>query len=152
MALLAISHLLPYTHPDGHVTEVKQFFSGFSNEALIAVCALMVAGQDMFRTGAMEPIGRFLARTWKRHPALSLLLTLVVGAFLSTFVNNTPIVVLLLPVLINVLVRTGQSTTGKLLPMGLATLLGGMATNGYIHQPAGDQCGHRNRRGCIWHV
>jgi di/tricarboxylate transporter len=128
VALLAIFHLFPYTHPDGHVFEVKQFFSGFSNEALIAVCALMVAGQGMVRTGAMEPIGRILARTWKRYPALSLLLTLVVGAFLSAFVNNTPIVVLLLPVLINVSVRTGQSTTGTLLPMGLATLLGGMAT------------------------
>ena len=128
VALLAIFHLFPYTHPDGHVFEVKQFFSGFSNEALIAVCALMVAGQGMVRTGAMEPIGRILARTWKRYPALSLLLTLVIGAFLSAFVNNTPIVVLLLPVLINVSVRTGQSTTGTLLPMGLATLLGGMAT------------------------
>ncbi|MFC3193783.1 SLC13 family permease [Marinicella sediminis] len=128
VALLAIFHLFPYTHPDGHVFEVKQFFSGFSNEALIAVCALMVAGQGMVRTGAMEPIGRILARTWKVYPALSLLLTLVVGAFLSAFVNNTPIVVLLLPVLINVSVRTGQSTTGTLLPMGLATLLGGMAT------------------------
>ena len=101
---------------------------GFANQALIAVCALMVAGQAMVRTGAMEPIGRMLAKLWKVYPALSLLLTLVVGAFLSAFVNNTPIVVLLLPVLINVSVRTGESTTGTLLPMGLATLLGGMAT------------------------
>ncbi len=128
VALLAIFHVFPYTMPDGQVFPVKQFFSGFANEALIAVCALMVAGQAMVRTGAMEPIGRVLAKLWKVYPAMSLLLTLVVGAFLSAFVNNTPIVVLLLPVLINVSVRTGESTTGTLLPMGLATLLGGMAT------------------------
>lgn len=128
VALLAIFHLFPYTHPDGHVFPVKQFFSGFANEALIAVCALMIAGQAMVRTGAMEPIGRLLAKLWVPYPALSLLLTLVIGAFLSAFVNNTPIVVLLLPVLINVSYRTGQSSTGTLLPMGLATLLGGMAT------------------------
>ncbi len=128
VALLAIFHIFPFTMPDGEKLPVKQFFNGFANEALIAVCALMVAGQAMVRTGAMEPIGRLLAKLWKVYPALSLLLTLVVGAFLSAFVNNTPIVVLLLPVLINVSVRTGESTTGTLLPMGLATLLGGMAT------------------------
>lgn len=128
VALLAMFHLFPYTLPDGSTFPVKQFFSGFANEALIAVCALMVAGQAMVRTGAMEPIGRLLAKLWKSYPALSLLLTLMVGAFLSAFVNNTPIVVLLLPVLINVSMRTGQSSTGTLLPMGLATLLGGMAT------------------------
>lgn len=128
VALLAIFHVFPYQLPDGGVFPVKTFFQGFANEALIAVCALMIAGQAMVRTGAMEPIGRFLARIWKVYPAFSLLLTLVIGATLSAFVNNTPIVVLLLPVLINVSVRTGQSSTGTLLPMGLATLLGGMAT------------------------
>ncbi len=128
VALLAIFHVFPYQLPDGGVFPVKTFFQGFANEALIAVCALMIAGQAMVRTGAMEPIGRFLARIWKVYPAVSLLLTLVIGATLSAFVNNTPIVVLLLPVLINVSVRTGQSSTGTLLPMGLATLLGGMAT------------------------
>lgn len=128
VALLAMFHLYPFMQPDGQVFPVKQFFNGFANEALIAVCALMIAGQAMVRTGAMEPIGRLLAKLWKSYPSLSLLLTLVIGAFLSAFVNNTPIVVLLLPVLINVSYRTGQSSTGTLLPMGLATLLGGMAT------------------------
>jgi len=69
-----------------------------------------------------------LARLWKISPSLSLLFTLITGAVLSAFVNNTPIVVLLLPVLISVSLRTGQSSSGTLLPMGLATLLGGMAT------------------------
>ena len=76
----------------------------------------------------MEPIGRYLAKIWKMSPSLSLLLTLVTGAVLSAFVNNTPIVVLLLPVLISVSLRTAQSPSGTLMPMGLATLLGGMAT------------------------
>lgn len=128
VALVAMFHIFPLTMPDGTTFPVKAFFSGFANEALIAVCALMVAGQAMVRTGAMEPIGRVLARLWKPYPTFSLLLTLIIGAFLSAFVNNTPIVVLLLPVLINVSYRTGQSTSGTLLPMGLATLLGGMAT------------------------
>lgn len=127
-ALVLGFHIFPYQQSDGSVFPIKTFFLGFGNEALIAVCALMVAGQALVRTGAMEPIGRYLAKIWKVSPSLSLLLTLVTGAVLSAFVNNTPIVVLLLPVLISVSLRTGQSTAGTLMPMGLATLLGGMAT------------------------
>ncbi|WP_223788903.1 SLC13 family permease [Marinicella meishanensis] len=127
-ALILGFHIFPYQLNDGSVFPIQTFFLGFGNEALIAVCALMVAGQALVRTGAMEPIGRYLAKIWKVSPSLSLLLTLITGAVLSAFVNNTPIVVLLLPVLISVSLRTGQSSSGTLMPMGLATLLGGMAT------------------------
>lgn len=127
-ALILGFELFPYQLPDGSILKTKIFFAGFGNSALIAVSALMVAGQALVRTGAMEPIGRLLARLWKTSPSLSLLLTLITGAVLSAFVNNTPIVVLMLPILINVSLRTGKSSSGTLLPMGLATLLGGMAT------------------------
>lgn len=104
------------------------FFLGFAHEALIAVCALMVLGQGLVRTGALEPVGIALARFWRIAPALSLLATLLVGAVLSAFVNNTPIVVLLLPILISVCLRTNSSPAAVLMPMGFATLVGGMAT------------------------
>ncbi len=127
-ALILGFELFPYQLSDGSTFSTKHFFAGFGNQALIAVSALMVAGQALVRTGAMEPIGRLLARMWKVSPMFSLLLTLITGAVLSAFVNNTPIVVLLLPILVNVALRTGQSPAGTLLPMGMATLLGGMAT------------------------
>ncbi|MCB1750938.1 MAG: SLC13 family permease [Gammaproteobacteria bacterium] len=103
-------------------------FSGFGHQALVAVCALMVAGQGLVRTGALEPLGRLLSKLWGRWPQLSLLLTLVIAALLSAFVNNTPIVVLLLPILVSVAMRTKRSPSSVLMPMGLATLLGGMGT------------------------
>ena len=103
-------------------------FYGFAHEALIAVCALMVIGQGLVRTGALEPVGRVLARLWGKAPFLSFLSTLVVGAILSAFVNNTPIVVLLLPILISVCLRNNSSPSRVLMPMGFATLVGGMAT------------------------
>ncbi len=127
-ALILGFEIFPYQMPDGSYFSTKVFFAGFGNQALIAVSALMVAGQALVRTGAMEPIGRMLAKLWRSSPKLSLLLTLVAGAVLSAFVNNTPIVVLLLPILVTVSLRTGQSPSGTLLPMGMATLLGGMAT------------------------
>ena len=108
--------------------EPTDFFHGLGHEALVAVCALMVVGQGLVATGALEPVGRVLGRIWGRMPFLSFLATLLVGAILSAFVNNTPIVVLLLPILISVCLRNASSPSGVLMPMGFATLVGGMAT------------------------
>jgi di/tricarboxylate transporter len=119
----------PYVTSQGEHLEAVDFFSGFGHEALVAVCALMIAGSGLVSTGALEPLGRNLARLWKLSPALSMLLTLIIGAFLSAFVNNVPIVVLLLPILISVSLRTGASSSGMLMPMGFATLVGGMSTS-----------------------
>ncbi len=113
---------------DGEALQPSDFFLGFGNRALVAVSALMIVGQGMISTGALEPVGRFLARFWRRGPVVSLVLTLLITAVLSAFINNTPIVVLMLPILIGVAVRTGISPSGTLIPMGFASILGGMAT------------------------
>ena len=117
----------PYQDAAGTLHTVD-FFSGFGHEALVAVCGLMIVGHGLVRTGALEPVGRLLARIWSHSPQLTLLLTLVLAGLLSAFVNNTPIVVLLLPILVSVSLRAGTSASGILMPMGLATLVGGMAT------------------------
>jgi di/tricarboxylate transporter len=112
----------------GSVLHAVDFFHGFGHEALVAVCALMIAGQGIARTGALEPVGRALARLWKVSPNISLLFTLLVSAFISAFINNVPVVVLFLPLLISVSLRTGMKASSVLMPMGLATLLGGTCT------------------------
>ena len=119
--------VFPYTYENTTIHAID-FFSGFGHEALIAVCALMIAGQGLVRTGALEPVGRVLSKLWGSYPKLSLLLTLVVGATLSAFVNNVPIVILLLPILTAVSIRTKTSASKVLMPMGFATLIGGMST------------------------
>ncbi|NND00719.1 MAG: SLC13 family permease [Gammaproteobacteria bacterium] len=129
IVLLAVSFtVFPYTNAAGRLLNPVSFFSGFGHEALIAVCGLMVAGYGIVRTGALDPVGRGLAKLWTISPSLSVLITLLVSALLSAVVNNTPIVVLLLPIMLNVAVRTKTSASGILMPMGLATLLGGMTT------------------------
>lgn len=119
--------IFPFEGARGAI-EPMTFFYGFGHEALVAVCALMIAGEALVQTGALAPVARRLARLWKWSPKLALLLTLIVGAVLSAFMNNTPIVVLMLPMLIGAAVRSNSSTSGVLLPMGLATLIGGMGT------------------------
>ncbi len=128
LVVLAIGFtVFPY-ESDGQALSPSDFFLGFGNRALIAVSALMIVGQGLISTGALEPVGRLLARLWRRSPALSLLLTIVLTAILSAFINNTPIVVLMLPILIGVAVKTGAAPSGSLMPMGFASIIGGMAT------------------------
>lgn len=125
--LTAGFELFPF-HRGGEHFEPTALFYGFGHEALVAVCALMMLGQGLTRTGALEPVGRLLASLWAVRPGLSALVTLVAAAVLSAFVNNTPIVVLMLPILASVCLRTGRSASGVLMPMGFATLVGGTAT------------------------
>ena len=71
--LVALSvgfEIFPY-HEGDTVLHAIDFFSGFGHEALIAVCALMIAGQGILRTGALEPVGRVLAKLWKVNPSVS---------------------------------------------------------------------------------
>jgi di/tricarboxylate transporter len=131
LAVLVILCLIFTVFPfeiNGSHLEPSSLFFGFGHEALITVCGLMIIGHALVRTGALVPVGRNLAKLWKISPALSLLITLIVAGLLSAFVNNTPIVVLFLPILTNVALRTNTDTSGMLLPMGLATLVGGMTT------------------------
>ena len=119
--------LFPF-EADGKVLQASDFFLGFGHKALVAVCGLMLVGQGLIRTGALEPVGRFLGRLWRKSPAVSLLFTILITATLSAFINNTPIVVLMLPILIGVSMRSGVSPSGTLIPMGFASIMGGMAT------------------------
>ncbi len=127
IALAVGFELFPF-QTDGTVLHAVDFFHGFGHEALVAVCGLMIAGQGIVRTGALEPVGIALSKFWKISPNISLLLTLLAGGFISAFINNVPVVVLLLPILISVSIRTGMKTSSALMPMGFATLLGGTCT------------------------
>ena len=127
IALVVGFEIFPY-YRDGALLHPTEFFSGFGHEALVTICALMIAGKAMETTGALHPLAAFLSRMWAASPLLSSLLTLIVAAAFSAFLNNTPIVVMLLPILIRVSLNSKRSASAILLPMGLATLLGGMAT------------------------
>jgi di/tricarboxylate transporter len=126
-ALVLIFELFPYSR-GGEVIDAKDFFMGFGNEALITIAALMIAGKGLETTGALQPVALGLARAWGARPKLALLMTLIICAVLSGFLNNTPIVIMLLPILITVSLRSRISSSGILMPIGLATTVGGMGT------------------------
>ncbi|MGI9291964.1 MAG: SLC13 family permease [Gammaproteobacteria bacterium] len=108
--------------------EPQQFFLAFGNEALITICALLIVGKGLETTGALQPLANLMAAGWQERPMLAMLSMLLVGAITSAFLNNTPIVVMLLPILVAVCMRSGTTPSSILIPMGLSTLIGGMST------------------------
>jgi di/tricarboxylate transporter len=88
----------------------------------------MMVGKALETTGALQPLANVVGRAWSSRPVLALLITLVAGAILSAFMNNTPIVVLLMPIIVGASLRSKFAISGVMMPMGLATIIGGMST------------------------
>ncbi|MFW2374787.1 MAG: SLC13 family permease [Gammaproteobacteria bacterium] len=128
IVLTLLFTLSPYIHQDGTSLKPADFFSGFGHEALIAICSLMILGKSIEKTGALKLLSRVLSNYWKKQPKLVFLVTLVVSAVFSAFMNNTPIVIMLIPILIGVAMDTRTAPSKVLMPIGFATLIGGMAT------------------------
>jgi di/tricarboxylate transporter len=129
LAALAIGfQVFPYERA-GERFAPTSLFLGFGHEALVAICALMIVGKGLVVTGALDPVARGISRLWSKWPGGALLTVLVFAFLASGIVNDTPVVVLLMPILLGVALRTNVPAGRTLLPMNYAVLVGGMATS-----------------------
>lgn len=103
-------------------------FAGFGHPALVTICSLMIMGRGLVVTGALDPAARSLARVWQFNQQLGLLVTLLLAMSMSMFVNDTPVLVLLIPVMAQLATRGAMPTSKTLMPINAAILIGGMAT------------------------
>lgn len=128
IAIIAVGlyfYPLPHTLPtDG----LALAFGGFGHYALITICALMIMGRGLVVTGALEPAARVLERVWKFNLQAGLLLSLLLAFGLSMVVNDTPVLVLLLPIFVALAQRGAMPASKTLMPLNAAVLIGGMAT------------------------
>ena len=125
--LTAGFQLFPYESHGVRLAPIE-FFAGFGHEALVAICALMILGRGLAVTGALEPVSRVLGRLLEASPSAAMLVVLVLCALASGVMNDTPIVVLMLPILISASLRARVPASRSLLPMNYAVLIGGMGT------------------------
>ena len=103
-------------------------FSGFGHYALITICALMIMGRGLVVTGALEPAARLLEGVFKYNLQMGLLVSLLIAFGLSMVVNNTPVLVLLIPIFVALAARGALPASKTLIPLNAASLLGGLAT------------------------
>lgn len=106
----------------------QEAFSVFANDAAITVASMFVLSAALIRTGAIEGAARLLDRLGGGSEGRLLLVVLPVVALLSAFINNTPIVVMFMPVLIALAAKHGLNQSSLLLPLSYASILGGLCT------------------------
>jgi len=103
-------------------------FGGFGHSALITICALMIMGRGLVVTGALEPFARMLENVFRFNGQIGLLTALLLAFFLSMFVNDTPVMVLMIPIIVAIAAKGLMASSKVLMPVNTAVLLGGMAT------------------------
>lgn len=100
---------------------------GFANPSLITVALLYVVAAGLKETGAMDIlVGRLVGRPRSELEAQARLAG--VGGGFSAFINNTPLIAAMLPVVSGLCRRTGFAPSRLLLPLSFASILGGVCT------------------------
>ena len=106
----------------------KEAVAGFAHPAVITVGAMFLISRGMVRTGAVEFIGRRVIHYSGGSPSLALLIIIVTVAVASAFINNTPVVVLFIPVVMAMCCEFGLSPSSYLIPISYASILAGTCT------------------------
>lgn len=109
------------------VLSPAEALSGFSNEGMITVAALFVVVAGLRQTGVLASVvQRMLGRP--KSPAGAQARLMFPVAFASAFLNNTPIVAMLMPVVVDWARSIRVAASRLLIPLSFATVLGGLCT------------------------
>jgi di/tricarboxylate transporter len=106
----------------------EQGIAGFSNKATITVAFMFVLSAALLKTGALQYVAYRLSRTFKYHFNGGLLLMMLMIAVISALVNNTPVVAVFIPVVLQIAHASGQNPQKMLIPLSFASILGGTCT------------------------
>ena len=102
--------------------------AGLANPAVVTVGAMFLISRGMIRTGAVGFIGEKLIHYSKGRVNLAMLMTLLTVAISSAFINNTPVVVLFIPIITSLSCEFGFSPSKLLIPISYASILAGTCT------------------------
>nr|WP_304363673.1 SLC13 family permease [Jiella sp. LLJ827] len=103
----------------------EELGSVFSNPAPITIAAMFVLSGGLVRTGALDAAAGWLVARVKTRPATTLA-TMTAGLLVaSAFLNNTPAVIVLLPIVVEIARTLGVAETRLLMPLSFVAILGG---------------------------
>jgi di/tricarboxylate transporter len=129
--LVMLSLALPWPHPDGKWSGIltpQEAFAGFGSVAVIMVTAMFVFGAALVRTGAAEMVGGRLFRACAGNELHLQLAVLALATACSMFINETTIVLVLMPVILGVCKERNLSPSRYLLCAAYGAALGGQWT------------------------
>ncbi|MGF1610229.1 MAG: SLC13 family permease [Kiloniellales bacterium] len=110
------------------ILDTDEVLRVFSNSAPITIAAMFVLSAALERTGAIDGVGRLISRIAGRSPMAALAAMMAGVMVMSAFINNTPVVVILTPVVIGLAGTLKLSPSKLLIPLSFATIFGGTTT------------------------
>ncbi|RMD84315.1 MAG: SLC13 family permease [Candidatus Dadabacteria bacterium] len=116
--ILVITGILPY----------KEALESFSNDALFLIGSLFVLTAGLNKTGVIKAIERSLIRIAGKSKRLAYFIMLISVAVISAFVSNTATLAVVIPIVVSISKSFGDSPRRWLLPIALASVIGGMNT------------------------
>ena len=102
--------------------------SGFANTALLTILALLVVGQGLHQSGALDGVTQILSTARRSRAKIIIWFCLIGAGLMSAFLNNTPVVVMFIPIIAALANRYGPGAGRLLMPLSFITILGGMLT------------------------
>ena len=125
---LAIVLLAAALFPDAQLPKVSDLIQVFSNPAPLTIGAMFIISSALNKSGTIDQISNFLNRFKNLgYTRVIVILVFTVG-FVSAFVNNTPVVVMLLPVMLSLSKSMSMSASKLLIPLSYASIFGGTCT------------------------
>ncbi|WMJ73743.1 SLC13 family permease [Cytophagaceae bacterium ABcell3] len=110
------------------VLSPAEAIEGFSNRATVTVLFMFILSAALLKTGALTQVGVFFARMFKKNYTIGLMTMMLFIAGVSAFINNTPVVALFIPILIQTAKEAKISSSKLLIPLSFASIFGGMCT------------------------
>lgn len=109
------------------VVTPAEAFAGFSNQALLTIAFLFVVAAGMNETGILDYWGKvMLQRATSQRGVIARMAVTVLP--MSAFLNNTPIVAMFMPILLDWSRRHMISPSKLLIPLSFLAILGGTCT------------------------
>lgn len=124
VALMALGAVMA-----AQILTVKEVLTVFSNPAPITIGAMFVLSAALERTGVIGAAGRGISQLSRHVTPLIAIVVMMLGVIiLSAFINNTPVVVILIPVAIQLARTINIAPSRLLIPLSFASIFGGTTT------------------------
>jgi len=123
IALASVAALLSF----GTINNTE-FLSIFSNSAPITIAFMFIISKALERTGCLQSLGTYISKLAGKSYLRALLVTMFMVMIASAFMNNTPVVILMTPIVIAISRSVGVSASKMLIPLSFAAIFGGSTT------------------------
>ncbi|MDB4491608.1 SLC13 family permease [bacterium] len=110
------------------VLSINDLLAVFSNPAPVTVAAMFILSAGLERTGCIDVMGDMFSKVAGTSEVRVLVVMMILAAVLSAFVNNTPIVVVFLPIVVALSRQSDLKASRLLIPLSFASILGGTCT------------------------